>query len=347
VNTRDDRDQSIDDLLRQSLHGRGDVAAPGSSCLDAETLGAWADGGLSENALAMVDAHLSECARCQRVVGVLAKLPASAPLARRSWWWQWGVDLRWVVPLAAGATAVALWVAVPGREAPQSVVSPQAPLGQSTLGPQPATAPSEGRIQARADRSALKSETAEAAPSEQRDAGREADSPVAIGDSFAPVTERATAVQPAAQPAAPPAAPTAAAAVEALAGARPEAFALSRQSNVITQEVVSPTSLIRWRVGPRGLLQYSASGGAAWEQLSTSVTADLTAGASPSSTVCWVVGRAGTVLLTVDGRRFSTLPFPTAVDLTAVRATDARAAVVTTADGRQFSTTDGGSTWTQ
>ncbi|MGB7217516.1 MAG: hypothetical protein WBD07_01800, partial [Vicinamibacterales bacterium] len=140
--------------------------------------------------------------------------------------------------------------------------------------------------------------------------------------------------------------PSAAAAAEVLAG-RTDTFALGRQASVIGQEVVSPTPLVRWRVGPRGLIQYSASGGAAWEQLSVDVAADLTAGASPSSTVCWVVGRAGTVLLTVDGRRFDRRPFPANVDLTAVRATDARTAVVTTADGRAFSTSDGGSTWTQ
>ena len=37
--------------------------------------------------------------------------------------------------------------------------------------------------------------------------------------------------------------------------------------------------------------------------------------------------------------------FPEITDLSAVRATDARAASVTTADGRTFGTTDGGSTW--
>jgi photosystem II stability/assembly factor-like uncharacterized protein len=62
--------------------------------------------------------------------------------------------------------------------------------------------------------------------------------------------------------------------------------------------------------------------------------------------VCWVVGRAGTVLLTTDGRRFQRLPFPETDDLAAVRAMDARTAIVTTADMRNFRTTDGGQTWT-
>jgi hypothetical protein len=37
--------------------------------------------------------------------------------------------------------------------------------------------------------------------------------------------------------------------------------------------------------------------------------------------------------------------FPEPIDLTAVRATDARTATVTTVDGRSFATTDGGGTW--
>jgi photosystem II stability/assembly factor-like uncharacterized protein len=39
--------------------------------------------------------------------------------------------------------------------------------------------------------------------------------------------------------------------------------------------------------------------------------------------------------------------FPEAVDLSAIRATDERRASVSTADGRTFSTTDGGSTWSR
>ena len=161
--------------------------------------------------------------------------------------------------------------------------------------------------------------------------------PRAAGDSSGRVRERAGA--------APAAVATPAAAARTLASARPQAVGSPRQPTVIAEEVASPTLLMRWRVGPRGLLQYSANGGAAWEQISTDVVVDLMAGASPSSSVCWVVGRAGTVLLTVDGRHFDRLPFPAAVDLTAVRATDARTAVVTAADGQAFSTSDGGSTW--
>ncbi len=112
-------------------------------------------------------------------------------------------------------------------------------------------------------------------------------------------------------------------------------------------EILSPDRSSRWRPGAAGAVQRSSDGGATWEALATGVPADLTAGAAPSSSVVWLVGRAGTVLLSTDGRRWQRVPFPEAVDVTAVTAIDARTATVTTADGRRFSTADGGLTWHQ
>jgi len=71
----------------------------------------------------------------------------------------------------------------------------------------------------------------------------------------------------------------------------------------------------------------------------------LTAGASPSSSVCWLVGPRGTVVLSVDGGRWQQVGFPEPADLVAVRADDAKNATVTASDGRVFRTTDGGITW--
>ena len=73
----------------------------------------------------------------------------------------------------------------------------------------------------------------------------------------------------------------------------------------------------------------------------------LIAGAAPSSNVCWLVGRSGAIILTIDGRAWRRIKFPEPADLVAVTASDARTATLTTADGRQFATTDGGRTWTR
>ena len=73
----------------------------------------------------------------------------------------------------------------------------------------------------------------------------------------------------------------------------------------------------------------------------------LTAGVAPSTTACWLVGRAGAIVRTIDGRTWQRVRFPEPLDFTAVVAGDARTATVTAADGRQFATTDGGTTWTR
>jgi photosystem II stability/assembly factor-like uncharacterized protein len=110
-------------------------------------------------------------------------------------------------------------------------------------------------------------------------------------------------------------------------------------------EAASPDGPFRWRVGANGTAQVSVDRGTTWEATTTGVPADLIAASSPGGTACWVVGRSGTVLLTTDGRRWQRLTFPVTTDLTAVQATDARRATVTTQDGRRFTTIDGGATW--
>jgi photosystem II stability/assembly factor-like uncharacterized protein len=92
-------------------------------------------------------------------------------------------------------------------------------------------------------------------------------------------------------------------------------------------------------------VQRSTDGGANWQLQQTGATETLTAGASPSPSVCWLVGPRGTVLISTDGRSWRRTAFPEATPLISVSATDDKIATVTTADGRKFSTTDGGITW--
>ena len=102
---------------------------------------------------------------------------------------------------------------------------------------------------------------------------------------------------------------------------------------------------MQWRLGTGGRLLRSADGGESWEPQASGVTADLLAGAALSPSVCWVVGSAGAVLLTTDGKRWTRLPFPLVVDLVAVEASGASAASVTARDSRRFETLDAGLTW--
>jgi photosystem II stability/assembly factor-like uncharacterized protein len=119
-------------------------------------------------------------------------------------------------------------------------------------------------------------------------------------------------------------------------------------------EIRSPDFNYRWRIVPPTGIQRSTDGGTTWfvvdplpvaTRASNGTTTVLTAGSSPSRDICWIVGRAGVVLLSTNGATWQRRPFAEAVDLTDVRAADAARAIVTTADGRQFATADGGITW--
>jgi photosystem II stability/assembly factor-like uncharacterized protein len=110
-------------------------------------------------------------------------------------------------------------------------------------------------------------------------------------------------------------------------------------------DIVSPDPMSRWRIAGGRSVERSSDGGATWQPQQAGATSDLVAGSSPSSTVCWLVGRAGLVLLTIDGRQWRPVAFPVPADLSAVRATDASTAVITTSDGRTFRTSDAGQTW--
>ncbi len=110
---------------------------------------------------------------------------------------------------------------------------------------------------------------------------------------------------------------------------------------------IAPGSRTRWRVGAQGRIEFSRDGGQTWELQRSEVLVDLLAAHAPSDSICWAVGRAGTVLRTTDGRTWQKLSFPVRVDLVRVLARDDRAAVVLAADGHSFATQDGGYSWEQ
>jgi photosystem II stability/assembly factor-like uncharacterized protein len=101
----------------------------------------------------------------------------------------------------------------------------------------------------------------------------------------------------------------------------------------------------RWRVLASGSVERTTDGGQTWEAILIDPTQTLTAGNAPSALVCWLVGARGMVLVTSDGVHFVRVPFPESTDLASVSATDAQHATVTAADGRAFTTADGGTTW--
>jgi hypothetical protein len=161
----------------------------------------------------------------------------------------------------------------------------------------------------------------------------------------------AVQMQKAAEPAKPAAAPMTAerAVIEPPLGAaggagatRVMATAEGAQPSVV---VASPVPSVAWRIGPAGSIQRSEDGRQTWHKQDSGVTANLLAGSAPSDRVCWIIGQRGTVLRTVNGRTWEIVRPPAAVDLVLVTARDALTATVVAADGRKFSTSDGGRTW--
>jgi photosystem II stability/assembly factor-like uncharacterized protein len=107
----------------------------------------------------------------------------------------------------------------------------------------------------------------------------------------------------------------------------------------------SPDRASIWRLPDVGGIERSTDGGRTWQPQRIAIPTGLLALRAVDATTCWAVGRAGSVLRTTDGDQWFRLPFPAMSDLVAIDATSARGATVTTADGRVFSTNDGGRTW--
>ena len=107
--------------------------------------------------------------------------------------------------------------------------------------------------------------------------------------------------------------------------------------------IVSPDPSRRWRIA-NGAIERSEDGGATWIATRALAGESITGGTAPTS-ICWLIGSSGLVMVAADGITFARVPLPERVDLTAVTATDARTAIVTTADGRRFRTDDAGRTW--
>ncbi|HEY4742286.1 MAG TPA: zf-HC2 domain-containing protein [Candidatus Acidoferrales bacterium] len=110
--------------------------------------------------------------------------------------------------------------------------------------------------------------------------------------------------------------------------------------------IPSPDATKSWRIAASGAIEFSSDSGVTWEMQRPGLAGALTAGYSPSAKICWIVGRGGAVLRTVNGIDWIKVTAPTTDDLTAVSASNAKHAQVTAAGGAVFVTKDGGKSWT-
>jgi len=353
-----DRDASIERLLGRAP---SPDAQPPASCPDAETLAALLDTRLTSGARRDIEAHVADCQRCQALTAAMVRAESAAHadghVSGGAAWFTTGAR-KWLVPAAAAATAVALWVAIPGErtqptETADSAAERQVATVPATAAPEPLrkdvpaapAAPTEvrgntetrqGSIEERLERTAPAAAPVSPPTADQTRARESAVAGLEAQNERVGVRDNRVTIQ-AQQPIAEQAAPAA-----------PAPAALrSAQTPAVSFEVRSPNPAIRWRVGPGTRVEYSADGGATWTVRQTGVSGEPTSGSAPAPSVCWLAGRQGLVLRTVDdGQQWQRIAFPEMVDVTAISASGALDAVVTVADGRRFRTTDGGKTWT-
>jgi hypothetical protein len=358
-----DSNEQIDRLLRR-VFKTDPATAPVEDCPDAEVLGAWVDGRLTGAMQSAAISHLSTCSRCQSIVAELSRMePTPATPA----WWRRGLRVQWLVPATAAAAALVIWFVVPSappstdrfepaREAasrtepePTAPVTPPAPPASGQASPAAESLAERQRTEVAPPVGAFESLPAPAVARDQRSdlsadraAPMQAEQDRAVG-AIAARKERPEARAAAAPPGAAPAAPAEAAASRGLN----ETMAVTERKAALALTVTSPDRSVAWRIERDGVISRSADGGSTWDTVADGLAVNVLAGASPSPNVCWLVGRGGAVLLTIDGRRFTRLPFPDGSDLSAVQATDGRIAQVATSGGRIFRTTDGGQTWAE
>lgn len=307
VRTEQDRDRGIERWL-----GRRVDTPPSGACLDPDTIAAWADGTLTRDERQKAESHAADCARCQAVLAAMIRTEPPVP-ARASWRSRW----PWLVPIAAGATAVALWVSV-GTDVPRSPAPPEAKERTTASRPEePASPPAPTQ-----DRSAdARRQKPAPAPSPRLEGARrpQGQSTGATDQAAAAPAERRKAEQTFAAP--------------------------QRFADVAWTEVPSPDPDVRIRFTATGRVERSTDAGTTWTPQTIDPAVRLAGGSAPSADVCWLVGSGGSVLRSIDGTTWIRVPFPEATDLASVSATGADTAIVVTRDGRRFETRDGGRTW--
>lgn len=283
-----DRDRLLEDALKHELPTMGTPPAA-DACLDAETIAAWADGGLDPASLAMAEAHASNCARCQALLGTVVRTTPATPAAeaRGAGLWRW-----WFAPLAATAAAVTVWMVVPQQPVaapPEAPAVAIAPVPQEAARTQPAPATTAPL----AERRELGRNRADAPPPSDVTA-RKPDAP-ASGAIERPTEESKLADT---------------AVAGRVAAAAPPAMAQRALAEATEAEVTarsSPSPEVIWTVGRAGTVRL-ATDGRTFVLVPFPETVDLTAVTAEDERRADVTTADGRVFRTADGGRTWTRP---------------------------------------
>ena|SRR5688572_8915976 len=335
-----DNEREPDSWLGTTL--RQTPATASDACLDAETLAAWADGGLSATAAAAVELHASSCSRC---TAVLAALERSAPAASNTHVWTPARAFRWLAPLMAAATAVAIWIAVPDR--PLTQVEPAPAHDLAIQAPEtPVREPGTGKLESgpgNAERRALSAEPGtpnrNPAPSTQNPEPQAQFAPSVRLDTPAAEEQFQTRDELRRERAAPQAL---GAAADSAAKAPPPAASAPNAPQAAATSAPSSAAPSADAVAERTI------GTTAQERSAFNSKAMATESVSPSnSLIHWRVVASATIERSTDGGRTWTRTNAPAASIMAIRAVDGDRAVARTSNGVEFYTTNVGRTWTR
>lgn len=363
-------DEPVDRLLTRSLAGN---AASGEVCPDAELLATFIDGGLDAAGRGRILHHAAACGRCSQILALAVEPPpgVSQPMPESSRLPGWLTGWRWAVPFATAVVVAGVWVvsrdavqpisrtepavAAPARlrtetgepEAPSMAAAAPAPLETRP----PAALPQRARVAEQATppagSPAVEATRRDAAPADASATSRQA---FAVPPPATPVVPAPPPVQaPAPAPAPPPAAsPSAFARSGGVAGgvvggAVEEKIAITPEQPVAdAQNTRQAIVLPMWRY--RGTaIERSLDAGRTWMIEFDPGRPVLTA-AMPSPDVSWFVGVRG-LIVRRTGATWAVVTAPADLDVVSVEAASDRNATVTLADGRRFTTADGGVTW--
>jgi len=349
----DKNSEPIDAILRRKMRAEPGPETP--ECADAESLAAYSERSLAAAHRERLEAHFADCMRCQLLLADIARADESARIAAAAdatpWYRRW----RIAIPAIAAVAAVLVFIAIrrPANEEPRTdqlvaMAEKREPsrmeVAEQAAAPVPPSAAPAPVAQAAIPAVPASSEIAMNEAKTQAAPRAEAMSGAAVLHHMtegAPATgARAMTAQAGAAPA------TTRSLGESVAGnALSSGAGYSEQAGVLA--TVSPSDKsVTWIVGRNGTIRrIDANGGAHPQQ--SGVSADLVAGAAPSSSVCWVVGRGGTILRTTDGEHWAPVASPTTENLVAVSSSGASDARVTTSSSKSFATSDGGASWRQ
>ena len=345
------RDTAFDRILARGL---GRQADPSDGCPGPEIIAAFWDRSLPPSERRTCEEHVARCSRCQAQLAALVRTSCAEDegSVMEPSGLHWPIDRRLLAPLATAAVVLlAVWVVDPGTVTEQTAPTASDADSAGIADDGPPGLPEEElnrSLRERSDPQVAARENAE----------MESDAPGAI-DEVSP-TDRAILVTPAARTdvrnaSLPTSSPVPIEeAVERRLGVQSldarnavSPLRTERFEDAAATVVISPDPATRWRLS-EDTVEHTGDAGVTWTLQLAGIGRMLTAGSAPSKTICWIVGRAGTVFRTVDGdESWQQVRAPTETDLVAVEAMDEQSATVDGMDATSFRTQDGGQSWTQ